>query len=191
MTREKQKKLIIIGSIVLAVVLIIGTTVLLVKKFSKKTDAPVKQSYDRSEEIVGIRFSFWGEENSLVKKKDGWQWEDQPELGIDQDAISAEVKDLAQTLQIDKYADSGELSEYGLKNSQNSLTLKYKNGKETTFVVGALCGATNYYASINGESEIYEVSSELMELIDSLAAQRDIGEQMDSAYFSNSDEVEE
>lgn len=190
MTREKQKKLIIIGSIVLAVILIVGTIVLLVKKSGKKTDAPVKQAYSRNEEIVGIRFSFWGEENSLVKKRDGWQWEDQPKLGLDQDAISAELEDLGKTLQIDKYADSGELSAYGLKDSQNSLTLKYKNGKETTFVVGGLCGVTNYYASINGEATVYEVSSELMELIDSLAAQRDIGEQMDSEHFSNLDDIE-
>ena len=188
MTREKQKKLIIVGSIVLAAVFVIGAIVLLAAKYGKKAGAAAKQEYSRDEEIVGIRFSFWGEKNSLVKKKDGWQWEDQPELGLDQDAVSKELEELGKTLQIDKYADSGKLSDYGLKDSKNSLTLQYKNGKETTFLVGALCGATNYYVLINGEPEIYEVSSELMELIDSLAAQRDIGEQMDSAYFSNAEE---
>ena len=57
--------------------------------------------------------------------------------------------------------------------------------------MGDICGVNNYYVSINGEPEIYEASYELMELIDSLAAQRDIGEDMASEHFTNGDVVEE
>lgn len=191
MTKAKQKRLILIGGIVLAVLLIIGLIFLLVKKPSNKEKESIKQEYSRSEEVVGIRFTFASEEHSLVKKNKKWQWEDQPNLGIDSGAIKKELKDLASNLQLDKYADSGKLSEYGLKDSTSSLTLEYKNGKETTFVVGGICGVNNYYVSINGEPEIYEASYELMELIDSLAAQRDIGEDMASEFFTNTDVVEE
>lgn len=185
----KKKKIILIGAIVVALIVIAGIIFLIAGK-GKNSEQAVFEKYTGLKEIVSVDFLYGGEEATLVQKDGTWQWDEEPDLVLDQESASAQVETLKQSLAMEKLEED-DLKACGLEEPEISITIKDKSGRKMTFYIGTLFDVNNYYATIDGGDDIYMISGQAVEVIDSLSAQKIVSEQMDSMTSATVDDTVE
>ncbi len=165
-----KKKRILIAIITLAVV-VIGTILFFV--FRNKN-----YEYKDLGEIRSMKYFDGKQEFELVKEDDSWYWEDRKDLLLDNNFVEMQAKIARKELGIQKTEDKGSLKEYGLDDTTYSLTLKDSKGRTITIHIGHMLSEDTYFVKVGNEKSVYTASWQIMEVINSLMAQRTNSEDM-------------
>lgn len=166
----KNKKLMII--IVAAIVLVTG--ILLV--WSWKLN---HAKYGELGKITYMKYSVDGDEYELVKKGKKWYWKDREDLLVENKTMDALAKVARKELGISEIETSESLKKLGLKDPIYSLVLKESKGRKVTLHVGKAMTEDTYFVQMGSNKKVYTASFQIMQLIDSLAAERAVSEQME------------
>lgn len=107
-----------------------------------------------------------GEDLSFVKEDGTWYYKNNKNYPIAQDTVD----NLASTFQkmeaVRRLGKGDGLDDYGLKNPSYTVTVKDKDGTETSFYIGNAAGE-NYYLTVDDKSTIYTVSSDVVNSLSS------------------------
>ena len=165
-----KKKRILIAIITLAVV-VIGTILFFV--FRNKN-----YEYKDLGKIRSMKYFDGKQELELVKEDEQWYWEDRKDLLLDNNFVEMQAKIARKELGIQKTEDKGSLKEYGLEDTTYSLTLKDSKGRTITIHIGHMLSEDTYFVKVGNEKSVYTASWQIMEVINSLMAQRTNSEDM-------------
>ena len=169
----KNKKIILIGVVSIAVMLVIaGVLVFLFGRMGEDES----QVYSGLEEINYISYSGDMYEGTLVKEKAKWCWEHDKSLPVDQEAITAEIEAIQDFMTIEQLEEVEDLKTYGLDKPFCKLKLKTVKGRTKTIYIGNQLGDDAYYATVNNKKNVYVVTSEILMYVDSLDVHRTISE---------------
>lgn len=167
-----NKKKGILISIAILIVVAIGAIIFFVFRNSNL-------EYQDLGKIRSIKYTVGKEEYELVKEEECWYWEDRKDLSVDEDFIETQAKIARKELEIIKEEEKGSFKKYGLDDTEYSLTLKDSKGRKYEIHIGNMVSEDTYFVRIGNEKSIYTASWKIMEVIDSLAAQRLQSEQME------------
>lgn len=165
-----KKKGYMIGGIILAVV-VIGLLV-----FFGVRNKNCK--YQDLGKIQSMKYFDGKQELELVKEDEQWYWEDRKDLLLDNNFVEMQAKIAGKKLGIQKTEDKGSLKKYGLKDTTYSLTLKDSKGRTITIHIGDMLSEDTYFVKVGNEKSVYTASWQIMEVINSLMAQRTNSEDM-------------
>lgn len=166
----KNKKLLI--AIVAAVLLVAGILLVWIWKLNNA-------QYKDLGKITYMKYSVDGDEYELVKKGKKWYWKDREDLLVENKTIDALAKVARKELGISEIETSESLKKLGLKNPTYSLVLKDSKGRKVTLHVGKAMTEDTYFVQTGSNKKVYTASFQIMQLIDSLAAERSVSEQME------------
>ncbi len=117
-------------------------------------------------DIMEFSFDIDGEEVSFIRQDDGeWQKADDETFPVKASALQGPLNNLAPLKSVRTLIDAEDLSEYGLDDPENTITLTDKEGEETVIAIGDTNAVTgNDYLMLNGDAEVvYTVDAGLRE----------------------------
>ena len=167
----KKKKMMIISAIALVVV---AAVVLLFVGLRNRNC-----KYEELGTLKYVKFSNESGEYELVKEEECWYWKDRKDLLLEEVSIEALMALSQKELGLEKLEEKGSFKKYGLDDTEYSLTLQDSNGKKVTMYIGDMMGDDSYFVRVGNEKAIYRGSLKVMDVIDSLAAERNVSEQME------------
>ncbi len=110
-------------------------------------------------DISGFSYIADGKTLSFTKKEDGWQYDGDLALEIDSDAVETMLSKAVNVTAEESVEEYDNLSDFGLENPVNTITLKTADG-ETVLYVGNQNAITNqHYLKQEGDNRIYLVGS--------------------------------
>lgn len=170
MAGSKKKKSFTLILLLIAMVVLIGAYIWLVKYNDKKeagtaddTDTKTETVADiAADSIKTIYFKNENAEMTLAKgEEDTWKNSADELFPVNQtyaQNMASAFKSLTSTRTIPE--GSGELSDYGLENPVVTVTITDKDGKETSIFLGSEAPVGGgYYASLKGDSKIYIIAA--------------------------------
>lgn len=164
---KKQKRQMII---IVAVLLLLILGYLLLRANNARQEALETQAaaeavitvtdFDASD-ITALSYQLDGETLSFTKTDDVWNYDADTSIDLDEDAVEdliSTVSNLTAETKIDEYND---LSEYGLEEPVNTIKLSMESGDLIIYVGSQNQVTGNYYIQIDGQDELYLISTDL------------------------------
>ena len=174
-----KKKAIIIGAIGAAVVAV-AVIICLIFVFKKDNDDEFTSIMDGIGEIQYVEYTY-GKKTYVIKKENGvWMWEHNPNLLVEQEAVESRIQKLSDFITIDKFGKVKDLKEYGLDDPFHTVTFKDSKGNKKIIYIGDNLMDDSYYATTKNKKDVYVITSDIIQLIDDLDAQRDYSETIDA-----------
>lgn len=163
---KKQKKQLIL-MLLLLVLLVVGYVVL--KRNNDLQDSLVTETAERlfdrfdssmdSSQVTELSYYYDGELCSLIKEDETWITKEDQNLTLKQSTINTMVSSLVATTIVSELENVTDLSEYGLAEPVNIITIKVA-GTEYVVNVGNSNELTSYlYMQMEGSNTVYVVSS--------------------------------
>ena len=139
------------------------------KGYQKKQDQKVAQQEEdekvyvlqfASDDVTGISYEYEGTVLSFTKDGDDWKCSTDETAEIDADKMKTMLSSLG-SMTADSTVESPEdISEYGIDQPTQQVTLNFSDGSEKTVTFGStneIVGGT--YAQVNGDENVYLVGS--------------------------------
>lgn len=128
-------------------------------KADDKADTSVELEKIDTDEITSFSYQYDGETFSYNKDGEAWYFTADPSLDLDEDKVSDMLSYIA-TIQADDQVEQPEaLSEYGLEQPENTITIVTAD-QTTTIHVGAYNDvASCYYFSMDDSDAVYTIAS--------------------------------
>ena len=162
---KKGKKLIIL----LVVLVVLAGVYLLVNHLVKKSEESDQEDTktlisETAADITGIAFKSTEGDVKFTKTDDVWTLEGDTSFDADEDKVNAKVTALTGIGIQAELDDVSDLSEYGLSEPSNAITVTGKDGKETTIYLGSQNATTSdYYVYLSGDdTKVYSISTDLV-----------------------------
>lgn len=164
---KKQKKQLIIMLLVLA---ILGVGYVLLQRYNMSKERAAmadttEQLFEQfggeidSSQVTELSYYFGEEFCSFVKEGDVWKVKGDEELTLKQSPINTMVSSAVATYIVSRLEEVADLSQYGLQEPTNTITLKVA-GTEHVIKVGNTNEMTSYlYLQMDDSSTVYVVSS--------------------------------
>ncbi len=114
--------------------------------------------------LTAVTYTIDGEQVSFSLQDDGiWQKDDDETFPVDSSALLAPLDEASSLKSVRTLTEVEDISEYGLDDPQNTITLTDEDGTETVITIGDNNASTgNDYLMLNeDESTIYTVSTDL------------------------------
>lgn len=114
--------------------------------------------------LTQVSFSINGQEETFSKKEEAWILERDETFPVDADQILLPAEQLSPLQAVRILENPGELSEYGLDEPQNELTLTDEEGTMTTVTIGDTNSSTgNAYVMLDqDDSLIYTIETTIL-----------------------------
>lgn len=159
---KKQK----IQMIVLVCLLLIVAVFFIVMKKTDlfKEEDTAEETYSvldiDSDKVTQISYNINSEEIDLRKSDDSWTLTGNEGAGLDNGVINTLIDTASSVTSTVKLDNVDDLSEYGLDNPDNTITLTLDDGTKIRLLIGAKENmSSGYYAAIDGEKTVYVISN--------------------------------
>lgn len=164
---KKQKQQFMVA---LAVLVVFAAAYFAVKYYAGKeqekdsdTEAEITAARVDTDKIDAFSYMVNGDTYRYKKEKDQWVCETDTSIALDSDSISDMLENLKEVQAEEELTDYDDLSDYGLDEPQNQITVTI--GEDTkTFSIGdynEIMG--EYYLRVDGDDKIYLIDSGLMD----------------------------
>lgn len=163
MKKKKSLKLLICLIVfVLLIALYIGMKKRDLKEEESEEASLIEVTALDTENITGLSFYIDNEQVSFTKKDEIWMMEEEESFPLDDSVITSILEEAATINANRKLENISDLSEFGLENPLNIITLINSDGTITTIEIGEKNTTTNNtYISLNHEKNtIYTVSTD-------------------------------
>ena len=160
-----KKSRILIPAVVL--VLCIGVWMGL-RSYNRSTEQKTEEQEEKAQTVLSVpaediqSFSFMSGGNTyeFVKKEDVWSYTGDKNFPVDEDQVEELLSSFEQVEAARVLQDVTDLSEYGLSEPSNVITLKDREGTVYTLSIGNLNSSTgDYYVSAEEEHTVYTIDS--------------------------------
>ena len=160
-----KKSRILIPAVVL--VLCIGVWMGL-RSYNRSTEQKTEEQEEKAQTVLSVpaediqSFSFMSGGNTyeFVKKEDVWSYTGDKNFPVDEDQVEELLSSFEQVEAVRVLQDVTDLSEYGLSEPSNVITLKDREGTVYTLSIGNLNSSTgDYYVSAEEEHTVYTIDS--------------------------------
>lgn len=180
---QKQRKQFIITIVILLVLLLayIGIHVYNQKQEEKKEKEEKENEITVTEldtdDVTAFSYQVSGETLSFTKDGDEWVYDQDTSLDLDEDVVNGMIEKAASLTAGDSFDDYDSLSDYGLDQPSNTITLTTKEST-TTLYLGNQNAMTSQYYLMTGDGEaVYAVDNTLSttfsKTVDSLVKEED------------------
>ncbi|MDY2936964.1 MAG: DUF4340 domain-containing protein [Fusicatenibacter sp.] len=163
-----KKKGKLIGGLILLVLLVLVLVLMTRSSGTDESDDGSTSEEDavvsiESEEITGLAFTLDGTDVSFTKTEDTWSYDQDQQFPLNETKISS-LADKVCSITAERVIEGeniGELSDYGLDDPQNILTITKEDGTKTVLRIGDENSTSgNYYLMLNEDADkIYLVST--------------------------------
>lgn len=166
----KKRKWIMPVCLLLVFLLLLGLYFILKRKNASEEEAESSKIQVLSVESGKVeKFSFQTEDESasFSKKDDEWKNDDDKEFPVDQDALETLLESITSLEAERKLENVDGLSEYGLEDPSDTITVQDERGTKNEILVGNKNQSTgDYYISLQNEpNTVYVVSEDLASLL--------------------------
>lgn len=112
------------------------------------------------ENVTELSYIYEGDIIELVKEEDVWKSKEDKSLSLDQTAVTNMLSYVC-SITTDTVIESPEsVSEYGLVNPQNTISLTLADGSNVQLMIGDYLDITGeYYAQLAGDANVYTISN--------------------------------
>lgn len=162
---QKQRKQFVITIVILLVLLLayIGIHVYNQKQEEKKEQEEKENEITvtalDTDAITSFSYQVSGETLSFTKNGDEWSYDQDTSLDLDEDVVNGMIEKAASLTAGDSFDDYDSLSDYGLDQPSNTITLTTKEST-TTLYLGNQNAMTSQYYLMTGDGEtVYAVDN--------------------------------
>lgn len=162
---QKQRKQFIITIVILLVLLLayIGIHVYNQKQEEKKEKEEKENEITvtalDTDAITSFSYQVSGETLSFTKNGDEWSYDQDTSLDLDEDVVNGMLEKAAALTAEDSFDDYDSLTDYGLDQPSNTITLTTKDST-TTLYLGNQNAMTSQYYLMTGDGEtVYVVDN--------------------------------
>jgi hypothetical protein len=161
----KKKKGLLYGVLALVALCIIYTGITLYldrseKKENQKKEADKAYMTDFTD-VTAVSYDKDGQELSFTKKDGAWKYDSDDLFPVKQTKMDSLVSTVSKLEALRKLEGGDALSAYGLDKPIRKIEVTTGEGKKSVILLGNGTEDGNYYASIEGESTPYLISSSL------------------------------
>lgn len=169
---KKNKTLILLG-IVLIALCAVYFGIVRYKGYSENKAAEQSQSEEEANKIIVSnrdnisRIVINGENGGIpfIKRDDRWIYEPDESFPLNTSMVTLIENDISPLEAVRKLEEREDLSSYGLEQPSYTVTVTDQDGNSETVLIGASSGE-NFYAMVQGGSDIYTIGSALVTAID-------------------------
>lgn len=166
--RNKRKWLPMILMAVLLAALII--CYILIKSYNEKQEGQQESESESiqitsvaADEVTGLTVEWNGSKLSFTKEEDTWHYDDDKEFPVNQESMENLISKFESVDAIRELEDPQELSEYGLEECSEVITLTLQDGAAKTFYVGNQNAITSdYYIYVDSPEKIYTTDTNII-----------------------------
>lgn len=117
-----------------------------------------------TDSVDGLSYYIDNTEIMITKDEDGnWNVESDPDIDLDEDAVNSMVNVAASVSSEDVLESPEDLSEYGLDEPQNTITVYKNDGSYMTYKIGAKeTMSGKYYAMTPEDGRVYLVATKYL-----------------------------
>lgn len=151
--------MVIIGALLIVYIGISGVQNYQEKK-KEKADEAAQIHMVSADALSQISYSNGSESMSFVKENDSWYYDADHEIPIKQSSLESLESALTGLTAVREMEDPDALSDYGLTSPQYEISFTDSEGVSHTLHIGD-AAEDNYYASLDEESAVYTISSDL------------------------------
>ena len=167
---EKKKRIIV--CIFMAIV-IGGVWILLyIEDRGKQSFDSALDKYESLGEIKYLKVSNGERTEVLIWDGKFWRWEDKPSLGAPQDELSELLDKVTKELNPQKVEEELSPEETGLDEAKYEVHLKDAHGNEFVIRIGKSSPNGVYYATLDGEKQVYTIRRHARKLADEIIVYR-------------------
>lgn len=162
---EKQKKQLLILGIVLLVLVGVyaGIRVYNDKQSEKEAAAAEAETVSVTdlavEDVTAFSYMLDGEKLSFTKNGDAWQYDGDTNLNLDESALETMLSKVTSITATDSLSEYGDLSEYGLDEPSNVITITTAEGTVTLSVGTKNAITSGYYMMRDDSTTLYLVNA--------------------------------
>lgn len=167
---EKKKR--VIACIFMAIVIAGVWFFLYMEDKGSKRFESVLEKYETLGKVVYIRVSNGERTEVLIWDGKFWKWEDRPGLGAPQDEVSQLLDKVTKELNLRKVEEELSPEETGLDEVGYEVTLKDIRGNELVIHIGKSTPSGAYYATLDGEKQVYTIRRHARKLADEIIVYR-------------------
>ena len=180
---QKQRRQFVITVVILLVLVLayVGIHIYNQKQEEKKEKEEKENEITVTEldtdDVTAFSYQVSGETLSFTKDGDEWVYDQDTSLDLDEDVVNGMIEKAASLTADDSFDDYDSLTDYGLDQPSNTITLTTKEST-TTLYLGNQNAMTSQYYLMTGDGEtVYAVDNTLSttfsKTVDSLVKEED------------------
>lgn len=166
--RNKRKWLPMILMAVLLAALII--CYILIKSYNEKQEGQQESESEgiqitsvTADEVTGLAVDWNGSKLSFTKEEGTWLYDEDKDFPVNQESMENLISKFERVDAIRELEDPQELSEYGLEECSEVITLTLQDGEAVTFYVGNQNAITSdYYIYVDSPEKIYTTDASII-----------------------------
>ena len=130
------------------------------KAAQQEEDEKVYALQFTSDDVTGISYEYSGRNTGITKTDDTWSCNADPTVQIDADKMKTMLSSLGSMTADSTVENPEDVSEYGIDQPTQQVTLNFSDGSEKTLTFGTeneIVGGT--YVQVSGDDNVYLVGS--------------------------------